>query len=196
MLAAVQAADHGWEYLTEQVLLEEFDHPDCDFERGSVGVFDGGTMVGFGGLVMRPGAGTVHEMRYRGAVHPDWRGRGIGGRLLDWAEVAAVPLHRERYQDLPLSLSGWCLASNAAAGGPRGMPPRRSGSTPTPPPGPSASTSTSASPSTTPPSPSPSRSWPELRGKVVNATTPTVFGMQCHVQYLPDARLVGLLGSE
>jgi mycothiol synthase len=115
MLAAVQAADHGWEYLTERVLLEEFDHPDCDFERGSVGVFDGGTMVGYGGLIARPAAGTVHEMRYRGAVHPGWRGRGIGGRLLDWAEVAAVPPHRERYPGLPLSLSGWCLASNAAA---------------------------------------------------------------------------------
>jgi GNAT superfamily N-acetyltransferase len=115
MLAAVQAADHGWDYLTEQVLLEEFDHPDCDFERGSVGVFDGGTMVGYAGLIARPAAGTVHEMRYRGAVHPGWRGRGIGGRLLDWAEAAAVPLHRERYPDLPLSLSGWCLASNAPA---------------------------------------------------------------------------------
>jgi mycothiol synthase len=115
MLAAVQATDHGWEYLTEQVLLEEFDDPDCDFERGSVGVFDGGTMVGYGGLTARPAAGTVHEMRYRGAVHPGWRGRGIGGRLLDWAEAAAVPLHRERYPGLPLSLSGWCLASNAAA---------------------------------------------------------------------------------
>ncbi len=47
-------------------------------------------------------------MRYYGGVHPDWRGRGIGGRLLDWADVAAGPLHRERYPDLPLSLHGSC----------------------------------------------------------------------------------------
>ncbi len=114
-LAAVQAADHGWEYLAEQVLLEEFGDPDCDFERGSMGVFDGGTMVGYGRLITRPAAGAVHEMRYQGGVHPRWRGHGIGGRLLDWAQAAAVPLHRERYPDLPLSLSGSCLASNEAA---------------------------------------------------------------------------------
>jgi mycothiol synthase len=115
LLAAIQSADRSWEYLTEQVLLEDWDDPDCDFERGSVGVFDGGTMVGYGGLIARSAAGMLHEMRYRGAVHPGWRGRGIGGRLLDWAEVAAVPLHRERYPGLSLSLSGSCLASNAAA---------------------------------------------------------------------------------
>jgi mycothiol synthase len=115
LLAAIQAVDHGWEYLTEQVLAEEFDHPDCHFERGSLGVFDGETMVAAGRLVTRQAAGTVDEMRYYGGVHPDWRGRGIGGRLLDWAEVAAVPLHRERYPDLPLSLHGSGNAGNAAA---------------------------------------------------------------------------------
>jgi mycothiol synthase len=115
LLAAIQAVDHGWQYLTEQVLAEEFDHPDCHFERGSVGVFDGGTMVAAGRLVTRQAAGTVDEMRYYGGVHPHWRGRGIGGRLLDWADVAAGPLHRERYPDLPLSLHGSCNASNASA---------------------------------------------------------------------------------
>jgi len=63
----------------------------------------------------RSAAGTADEMRYYGGVHPGWRGRGIGGRLLDRAEAAAVPLHRERYPDLPLSLHGSCLAGNAAA---------------------------------------------------------------------------------
>ena len=115
LLAAIQAADHGWEYLSEKVLLEEFIHPDCDFRRGSLGVFDGGTMVGCGRLITGPAAAAVHEMRYQGGIHPGWRGRGIGGRLLDWAEAAAVPLHQERYPSLPLSLSGSCLASNATA---------------------------------------------------------------------------------
>ena len=41
--------------------------------------------------------------------------RGLGGQLLSWAETAAVPLHRERYPDRPLSLSGFCLSHNAAA---------------------------------------------------------------------------------
>ena len=82
LLAAIQAVDHGWQYLTEQVLAEEFGHPDCHFERGSVGVFDGGTMVAAGRLVTRQAAGAVDEMRYYGGVHPDWRGRGIGAAAL------------------------------------------------------------------------------------------------------------------
>jgi len=41
-----------------------------------------------------------------GGVHPAYRQRGLGGRLLSWAETAAVPLHRERYPDRPLSLFG------------------------------------------------------------------------------------------
>ncbi len=50
-----------------------------------------------------------------GGVHPAYRGQGIGGKLLDWAEIAAVPLHVERYPGLPLSLSGWCPAGDSGA---------------------------------------------------------------------------------
>ncbi len=28
----------------------------------------------------------VHDMRHEGGVHPSYRGRGLGGELLDWAE--------------------------------------------------------------------------------------------------------------
>jgi GNAT superfamily N-acetyltransferase len=56
-------------------------------------------------------------------VHPDHRGRGLGTRLLAWAERAALPLHRARYPGHPLALSVECpegqgdaLALFAAAG--------------------------------------------------------------------------------
>jgi len=115
LMTAIQHADHGWEFLSEQDLLEEFDDPDCDFARGSMGIFADGTMAGYGTLLSRPAADPVHEMRYWGGVHPAYRQRGLGDRLLSWAEAAAVPLHRERYPDRPLSLSGFCLSHNAAA---------------------------------------------------------------------------------
>jgi GNAT superfamily N-acetyltransferase len=46
-------------------------------------------------------------------VHPAYRGQGIGGRLLDWSQLAAVPLHEERYPGLPLSISGWTSAGDS-----------------------------------------------------------------------------------
>lgn len=48
-------------------------------------------------------------------MHPSYRGRGLGGELLDWAEKTAVPLHREQFPGHALSLSSGCLSSNAAA---------------------------------------------------------------------------------
>ena len=115
LLIAIQATDHGWDFFSERDLLEEFGNPDRDFARGSMGIFTGGAMVGYGTLGCRDAADPVHEMRYWGGVHPAYRQRGLGGRLLSWAETAAVPLHRERYPDRPLSLSGSCLSHNAAA---------------------------------------------------------------------------------
>ena len=60
-------------------------------------------------------ADQVHQMSLFGGVHPAHRRQGIGGQLLDWAELAAVPLHKERHPGLPLSISAWCSASDAGA---------------------------------------------------------------------------------
>jgi ribosomal protein S18 acetylase RimI-like enzyme len=114
-LTEIQHADRDWEFLSEQDLLDEFDHPEVDFPRGSIGAFSVGTMVAFGAVRVRSEADPVHDMRYWGSVHPAWRQRGLGRRLLDWAEDAAVRLHREHFPDRPLSLSGSCLAHNAPA---------------------------------------------------------------------------------
>jgi len=115
LLNAISAADRDWEYFSEQDLLEDFSDPYLDFAHGSVAVYHEGTMAGHGVLACRTSAEPVHEMRYHGGVHPAYRGRGLGGRLLDWAETAAIPLHQERHPGRPLSLSGPCLSHNAAA---------------------------------------------------------------------------------
>jgi len=115
LLNTISAADRDWEYVSEQDLLEDFSDPYLDFARGSVAVYHQGTMAGCGLLECRTSAEPVHEMRYHGGVHPAYRGQGLGGRLLGWAETAALPLHQERYPGRPLSMSGSCLAHNAAA---------------------------------------------------------------------------------
>ncbi len=114
-LTEIQHADHDWEFLTEQDLLGEFGDPDHDFPRGSIGVFSGGVMAAFGTVRVRSEADPVHDMRYWGGVHPDWRRQGLGGRLLDWAEDAAARLHQERFPGRPLSLSGSSLQHNPDA---------------------------------------------------------------------------------
>lgn len=115
LMNVISAADRDWEYFSEQDLLEDFSDPYLDFARGSMAAYHEGTMAGYGLLACRTSAEPVHEMRYHGGVHPAYRGRGLGGRLLDWAETAAIPLHQERYPGRPVSLSGSCLSHNAAA---------------------------------------------------------------------------------
>jgi mycothiol synthase len=112
---AIEEADGSEDYLGEQDLREEFGEPNRDYPRGSTAIYDGGTMVGFGVLTCRTTADPEHDMRHSGGVHPAYRGRGLGGELLTWAEQAAVPLHEDRYPGRPLALSSGCLSRNAAA---------------------------------------------------------------------------------
>src|SRR5450432_981874 len=78
LLTAIRATDHDWDYFTEEDLLEDFSDPDHDFPRGSAGIHDGSTMIGYGALISRSAADPVHEMRYLGGVHPGYRGLGLG----------------------------------------------------------------------------------------------------------------------
>jgi len=106
--------DQTGDVFGEEDLLETFREPGRDYPRGSTCVHDGDLMVGYGCLA-RGSADQVHQMSLFGGVHPAYRRQGIGGRLLDWAELAAVPLHKERYPALPLSISGWCAAGDSGA---------------------------------------------------------------------------------
>jgi len=115
LLAAIQAVDGDLDFFCERDLLEMFDDPNRDFACGSVAIFDGTTMIGFCVLVARSAADPVHEMRYSGGMHPQYRQRGHSGQLLDWAEKTAVVFHEDRHPGLPLSLSGWCRQDNPSA---------------------------------------------------------------------------------
>jgi mycothiol synthase len=114
----VNAIQDGYgidDFASEQDLKEEFGYPNQDFPQGSIAVYDGRTMVGYGLLAFRSVADPVHHVSYDGGVHPSYRRRGLGGELLDWAEKAAVPLHNRRFPGRPLSVSSWFLARDAAA---------------------------------------------------------------------------------
>ena len=115
LLAAIEAEDKAEVHFNEQDVLEEFEDPYCDFPRGSTAVYDGGTMVGFAALTSRTSADPTHEMYQWGGVHPSYRGAGLGGKLLDWSEQAALPVHEARFPGHPLALHSECLSLNERA---------------------------------------------------------------------------------
>jgi mycothiol synthase len=136
LLAAIEAVDHQDETMGEEDLREEFDDPSQDFDRGSVAVYDGSSMIAY--CVLTPRCSDVprqpdearqpdepqepdesqepdeprqpdearHEVRHSGGVHPAYRERGLGSALLAWAEETAAPLHDGRHQGRPLSIRG------------------------------------------------------------------------------------------
>ncbi|MCD0485698.1 GNAT family N-acetyltransferase [Streptacidiphilus sp. ASG 303] len=115
LLEAVEAADRENEHPDAQGLAERFDDPYVDPARGSLAAFDGGRMVAYHWMKARTAAEPVHEFWQMGGVHPGYRGRGLGTRLLRWAESAAVPLHEERFPGKPLTLTGSCLDGHEAS---------------------------------------------------------------------------------
>jgi mycothiol synthase len=115
LLAAIEDVEQTGDVFGEEDLRETFRDPGRDYPRGSICVHDGDLMVGYCVLSSSDAAGQVHQMSQYGGVLPAYRRRGIGGRLLDWAGLAAVPLHEERHPGRPLSLAGWCPDGDAGA---------------------------------------------------------------------------------
>lgn len=115
LITAIQDADGSDYYVSEQDVREQFGSPNLDFARGSMAIWDGGTMAGCAVLACRSAADPVHDMRQNGGVHPAYRDRGLGGELLGWAEQAAVPLHQERFPGRPLALSSGVFSRNTGA---------------------------------------------------------------------------------
>jgi mycothiol synthase len=115
LLAAIRDVDRTWEFFDEDDLLEDFDDPYRDFADGSAGIFDGATMIGYGVIEAKSAAYPRHDMHHHGGVHPDYRRRGLGQRLVQWAEASVVALHEQRHPGRPLSLSATSVAGNAGA---------------------------------------------------------------------------------
>jgi len=115
LLTAVEDADGGGDFVSEADLRDRFANREQDYPRGSIAIYNGAAMVGYGVLNCRGTADPVHDMVYEGGVHPSYRGLGLGGELLAWAEQAALPLHHERHPGRPLTLSSGCLSGSAEA---------------------------------------------------------------------------------
>jgi mycothiol synthase len=115
LLLAVEESYGTEDIVGAQDLVEDLRDPYVDPERGTIAAFSEGGMIAYAGLRASSSVTGRHEMDLYGAVHPSQRGRGLGTRLLAWAEQAALPLHQARYPGRPLALSASCPAGQGDA---------------------------------------------------------------------------------
>lgn len=102
-LAAVEGTD---ECYSAEDLAEELQEPGFDAARDSWAVWHGARLIGYGQLRVSASLadGTWAQGYLDGGVHPDWRGRGIGTRLMDLAEARARVAAADRHPGAPLRL--------------------------------------------------------------------------------------------
>jgi mycothiol synthase len=96
LVSAAELVDAGEVLVERSDIAADWAGPTTDLALDTVGVLDGDRLVGFA-EVSRRGA------RAEAAVHPQWRGRGIGSWLASWAEERAAALGSGRVgQAVPL----------------------------------------------------------------------------------------------
>lgn len=105
---AVQEADDGSEHESTEDFVAFLADP---LLEQTIGIWDGDTLVGYVGILVNDGE-TV-RVEAGGAVRPDRRRAGHGGRLLDWARRRATEAYAERTPDRPGELQVAALSTNA-----------------------------------------------------------------------------------
>jgi mycothiol synthase len=81
VMAASELYDVGQVVIEEADIVAEWARPSFDVADQTIGVFDGGTLVGY--------SEWSGADRGDAAVHPDYRGRGIGTELARWMQQRA-----------------------------------------------------------------------------------------------------------
>ncbi|MEU1621626.1 GNAT family N-acetyltransferase [Streptomyces sp. NPDC005722] len=115
LLNAIEVVDTFGEYYSEEDAADQINAPLLDLGRGTVGVFDGDTMVGYSSAAHRPLAAGVHRVMVSGGVHPDCRRRGLGAELLSAGIASAKALHAIHHPGLPLAVDVQNNARNDGA---------------------------------------------------------------------------------
>jgi mycothiol synthase len=81
VIAAQERHDTGEEAVAEADIVSDWQRPSYDVSAGTVGIFDGERLVAY--------AEHMGGDRGDAAVHPDYRGRGIGTALAGWMQAGA-----------------------------------------------------------------------------------------------------------
>ncbi|MGH8773880.1 MAG: GNAT family N-acetyltransferase [Jiangellaceae bacterium] len=103
--AAAEAVDKTGEHFSAEDLAETFDDETFDPGRDSWAVLDGGRLVAAGSVHGSAEVWDVHSVSCYGVVDPDYRGRGIGRRLLAGQLDRAAAMHAESHPGHPARIA-------------------------------------------------------------------------------------------
>jgi mycothiol synthase len=106
---AANRAEGEEEHNTAEQLMNYYGHPDehANAARDLIVVEYDGSVVGYGWHSWVDTTDNLREHRLGGYVHPDWLGRGIGRRLLDWLEARARESAAQHPTDGPVFYGSW-----------------------------------------------------------------------------------------
>lgn len=94
--------DQTGTYTDEAEVAAHFAQPGLNLERDTLAaVLPDGELAGYAVVYPAPTARDVQRLFVTGGVHPTWRGRGLGRRILDWQLERAESMHREVRPHLP-----------------------------------------------------------------------------------------------
>jgi mycothiol synthase len=100
--AEVEAVDCTGEYYSEQDVRDELADQSIDLRRDTLAAFAAdGELIAYARV---HGPSEIHDVDWvcaEGAILPAARGRGLGRRMLEWADERAAGLHLERHRDVP-----------------------------------------------------------------------------------------------
>jgi mycothiol synthase len=115
LLAAVEKADHTGENYDADDLIEELGDPKLNAAADTIGLWSDGLMVGYGKVSGPDEVIDIDRIFTEGCVHPQWRRRGLGGRLMTWLTDRASAMHHERHPEAPGEINTEAISTNSSA---------------------------------------------------------------------------------
>ncbi|MFF0266603.1 GNAT family N-acetyltransferase [Kribbella sp. NPDC004536] len=113
--AAKEKADQYGENFSAEDLAEDLQRPGLDLERGSITLWSGDRMIGYGIVRVAQAVVDVDRVHTDGTIHPEWRRRGLGTLLMRWQIDRAGELHTATHPEAPGYAAAGAASTNAGA---------------------------------------------------------------------------------
>ncbi|GAA1112742.1 GNAT family N-acetyltransferase [Kribbella jejuensis] len=115
MFAAKEKVDQEGENFGAEDFAESFRRPGVNLAQDSIALWAGGRMIGYGIAHAQQTVVDVDRVRVEGAVHPEWRRRGLGTQLMQWLITRAGGLHAQTHPEAPGYVTVGAAGTNAGA---------------------------------------------------------------------------------
>ena len=113
---AADTVDHPTWTTPREEIADTFDLPHIDHARDSLVALDAsGTIIAFGSSFLHPARAGALTAHLGGAVHPQWRRRGIGTVLLRWQRARGLEQLAQAAAEIEAAETDAAVATSAAA---------------------------------------------------------------------------------